>query len=64
MVDYTKYHWVSGLCPSSSILNNWKTQRFGNWIFPSSGEVRETPTLLGPLVKASVNHRKIEVSSF
>jgi hypothetical protein len=25
-------HWVSRLCPSSGITNNYKTQRFGNWI--------------------------------
>jgi hypothetical protein len=25
-------HSVSGLCPSSGILNNYKTVRFGNWI--------------------------------
>jgi hypothetical protein len=23
-------YWVSGLCPSSAILNSYKTQRFGN----------------------------------
>jgi hypothetical protein len=27
-----KNHCVSVLCPSSGILNNHKTQRFGNWI--------------------------------
>jgi hypothetical protein len=25
-------------------------------LFPSSGEVRETPTLLGPLERANLNH--------
>jgi hypothetical protein len=27
----TENHWASGLCPSFGILNNCKTQRFGNW---------------------------------
>jgi hypothetical protein len=27
-----QYHWVYGLCPSSGILNNYKTQCFGNCI--------------------------------
>jgi hypothetical protein len=32
-VEYnTQNHWVSVLCPSSGILNNWKTQRVGNSI--------------------------------
>jgi hypothetical protein len=26
------YHWAYVLCPFSRILNNSKTQRFGNWI--------------------------------
>jgi hypothetical protein len=26
----------------------WRTRRFGNWMFPSSGEWRETPALLRP----------------
>jgi hypothetical protein len=31
----TKNHWVSGLCPLSGILStsNYRTQRFGNWIY-------------------------------
>jgi hypothetical protein len=33
-----------------------KTQRFGNWIFPSSGERKETPTLLIPLEGTNLNH--------
>jgi hypothetical protein len=53
-------HWVSGLYPSSGILNSYKA-RFGNWVcfriqvrggrkldvFMSSGECRETPKLMG-----------------
>jgi hypothetical protein len=30
--NYNQNQWVSGLCPSSGILNSYKTQRFGNWI--------------------------------
>jgi hypothetical protein len=31
---------------------NWKTQRFGNWMFPSSGEGGKTATQVGPLERA------------
>jgi hypothetical protein len=36
----------------------YKTQRFGNLVCfrPSSGEGRETPTLLGPLERANLTH--------
>jgi hypothetical protein len=33
-----------------------RKQRFGNWLFPFSGEVGKTPTLLGPLERANLNH--------
>jgi hypothetical protein len=43
-----------------SIVRNSKyktTQRFGNWMFPPSGEGGgETPTLLGYLKTANLNH--------
>jgi hypothetical protein len=29
MVHITQNHWVCGICPSSEILNNLKTQCFG-----------------------------------
>jgi hypothetical protein len=32
MVYNTQNHWFYGLCPSSGILINYKTQRFRNWI--------------------------------
>jgi hypothetical protein len=32
MVCNTQDYWVFGLCPSSGILRNLRTQRFGNWI--------------------------------
>jgi hypothetical protein len=39
MVYTTQNHWVRGLCPSSGILINLKTQRFGKLdIFPFSDE--------------------------
>jgi hypothetical protein len=47
MVYNTKDYWVSGLCPSSSVLENTKFQKLD--LFPPLGEVREKPTLLGPL---------------
>jgi hypothetical protein len=47
-------YWVSGLCPSSGILNNRRTQRFGNWIcFRPQVRWQETPTQLTPLERAS-----------
>jgi hypothetical protein len=47
-----KNHWVYGLSPTSGILNakkNWKMD-----LFPSSGERRETPIMLGPLERANL----------
>jgi hypothetical protein len=52
----TQNHWVSGLCPSSVILNNYKTPFRQLGLFPSSGEGRETPTLLSSLERANRNH--------
>jgi hypothetical protein len=52
----TQSYWVSGICPSSGILDIRKQKLFGNWMFPSSGEGRETPTLLGPLERANLSH--------
>jgi hypothetical protein len=50
-----QHHWVSGHCPSSRILNNYKTF----WkldLFPSSGDgVEETTTLLGPLERGDLS---------
>jgi hypothetical protein len=40
-----------------SLIRNLKTRKcFGNWMFPSSGEERKTPTLLGPLGRANPDH--------
>jgi hypothetical protein len=54
VVYNTWNHWACGL--PSGILNYLRTQRFGNWMFPSSGERRETPTVLGPLERANLIH--------
>jgi hypothetical protein len=53
-------HWISGLCPSSIILKN-KTMFRKLDLFPSSGERRETPTLLGSLERANLNHCETHV---
>jgi hypothetical protein len=50
---------VSGLCPSSGILNTRaydKTQRFGNWICFRPQVRRGGDTLLGPLEGVNINH--------
>jgi hypothetical protein len=32
MMYNTRNCWISELCPSSGILNNYKSERFGKWI--------------------------------
>jgi hypothetical protein len=32
MVYNTQNHWVCGFSPPPEVLNNWKKQRFGNWV--------------------------------
>jgi hypothetical protein len=58
MVSNAQDYWVSGLCLSSGLLNtlveNIKFRKLD--LFPSSGEGRETPTLLDPLERANLNH--------
>jgi hypothetical protein len=44
-------YWVSGLCPSSGILTFLTFRKLN--LFTSSGEGRETPTVLGPLERAN-----------
>jgi hypothetical protein len=57
MIMYNnKNHLIYVLLSSSGILNNWKTQHVGNWMFPFSGEGREILTLLGPLERAKLTH--------
>jgi hypothetical protein len=57
MVYSALNNWVFGLCPSSGILEIKNTTFRKLDLFPSSGERdRETPTLLGPLERANLNH--------
>jgi hypothetical protein len=55
---YTKslYRWVYGLCQLSWIVNTRKQNVSKLNLFPSSGERRETPIVLGPLERANLNH--------
>jgi hypothetical protein len=53
MMCNTQNYWVSGLCPTSGVLN---TTFRKPGLFPSSGEGRKTLTLLGPLERANLNH--------
>jgi hypothetical protein len=57
MAYNTQNYWVSGLCQSSRTLNTRK-QCFENWIYFSSCEEREKPTLLGPLERADLQFPK------
>jgi hypothetical protein len=51
------YYWDFGLCPSSDIPKNTKNTTFRKLdLLPSAGEGWETPTLLGPLERANLNH--------
>jgi hypothetical protein len=59
MVCNTWNYWIFGLCPPSGIINNQRTQFFGNRMFPSSGEGKIL-ILLRPLKITGV---VIEVSS-
>jgi hypothetical protein len=57
MVYNTQDYWVFGLCPSSGILKTQKKATFWKfYMFPSSGEGWETPTLLGLLKRANLSH--------
>jgi hypothetical protein len=56
MVYNIQNRWAWEFCSSPENLTTIK-QRFGNWIKrPSSGEGKKTPTLLGPLRRANLNH--------
>jgi hypothetical protein len=56
MVYNTKNYWVSGLCPSPGILNNFNIAFRELDPFSSSGEGREAPAVMGPLERADPNH--------
>jgi hypothetical protein len=50
MAYNTQNQWVYELCPSFGIINNYGTQRFGNWVcFRPQVRGEKTPTLLGSL---------------
>jgi hypothetical protein len=55
MVYNAQNYLVSGLCPSSGILETRKHNVSELDLFPSSGE-GETPTLLGPIERPNLNH--------
>jgi hypothetical protein len=55
MVYDTQDYWVSGHCKSSGILNTRKRDDSEIYMFPSSSEVREKPTLLGPFERANLS---------
>jgi hypothetical protein len=48
--------WVCGLCPLAGILNNYKTTFLELDLFPSWGEGKETPTVLGPFGRVVLNY--------
>jgi hypothetical protein len=66
MVCNAQNYWVSGLCPSSGILNTTEKTFRKLDLFPSSGEGKKTPTLLGPLERANLQSTGpvIKVTSF
>jgi hypothetical protein len=49
-------YWMSGLSPSSGILNKGKHSVSETGSVSASGEGSETSTLLGPLEKVNLNH--------
>jgi hypothetical protein len=61
MMYDTQNRCGSGLYPSSAIKNYDTTIRKMD-LFPSSGEGRNTPTLLGPLERANLTPPSISVS--
>jgi hypothetical protein len=50
-IGVVQNRWVYGLCLSSGNTTFRKLD-----LLPSSGEARETPTLLDPLERANLNH--------
>jgi hypothetical protein len=58
ILPFSRNYWVFGLCPSSGILEttskNTAFRKLG--LLLSSGDEGETPTLLGPLERANLNH--------
>jgi hypothetical protein len=56
MTYNTQNYWVSGLCPLSGILNTRKHNVSETGPVSVLMGVKETPTLLGPLERANLNH--------
>jgi hypothetical protein len=57
MMYNTQDYWVFGPWPSPGILKTQKNTLFWKLdMLPSSGEGWETPTLLGLLERANLNH--------
>jgi hypothetical protein len=52
----TQNYWVFGLCPTFDILNNYRTQHFGNRIC-FRPQVREDTYSVGSLRKSSVKFK-------
>jgi hypothetical protein len=63
MVYNTQNYWVFELCPLPSILETKKKTMFQKLnLFPSSGKGGgKTPTQLGPLERANLNHWRTSV---
>jgi hypothetical protein len=59
----THSHWIYGLCPSSIIVNNYKTTLWKMDLCQSSGKGRDTPTVLGPSERANLSHLTTHVKS-
>jgi hypothetical protein len=59
MMVYNKINGFLGFvrCPEFSILENTTFRKLD--LFPSSGEGREIPTLLGSLERANLNHMSV-----
>jgi hypothetical protein len=52
IVYNTRNYWVFGLCPSSGVPEDWRTQCFGNWICLGP-QVRKGDTCsIGSLIKS------------
>jgi hypothetical protein len=56
MVYNTQNYWVFGLYPSSGILENRKHDVSETGPVSVLGEGEKTPTQLGPLERANLNH--------
>jgi hypothetical protein len=56
MVYKTQDYWVFGLCPSPGNIKNSNTTFRKPDLFPSSGDGWESPTVLGPVYTANLNH--------